>query len=134
MRSANHMCQWRGGRRAGDGTGGNERDERDGSEPDTTGRHACSKRSMWVVHPTPEFNETLRHTGAYKIEEIACPQFPLLGLDVGEEVGHFVPVAISPRPRERPQEPVPESHAVTVPLIGAWSEGRSVNVLVPTRR
>jgi hypothetical protein len=83
-----------------------------------------------VGHPTPQFNETLRHTSAYKIEEIACPQSPLLGLDVGEEVGHFVPVAISPRPRERPQEPVPESHAVTVPLIRAGPEGCSANVLV----
>jgi hypothetical protein len=133
VRSANHMCQWRKGRRAGDGTGGNERDQREGSEPDTTGRHAYSKRSMWVGHPTPQFDETLRHTSAYKIEEIACPQFPLLGLDVGEE-GHFVSIAISPRPRERSQEPVPESHAVTLPLIRVGPEGCPVNVLALTRR
>jgi hypothetical protein len=44
-----------------------------------------------------------------------------------------VPVAISPRSREHPQEPVPEPHAVTVPLIRAEPAGRLVNVLVRTR-
>jgi hypothetical protein len=73
VRSANYMCQWRRGRRARDGTGGNERDERDGSEPDTTGRDPCSKRSSWVGHATPQLDTTLRYTGAYKIKEIACP-------------------------------------------------------------
>jgi hypothetical protein len=133
VRSGNHVCQWRLARRTRDGAGGNERDERDGGKPDTSSRKVCKNRSSWVGHPTPQLEATLRRTGTYEIQQIACPHLPLVGLDVGKKIGHFVPVAISPRPRERPQEPLSESHAVTVPLTPAGPEGPPVNVLDRTR-
>ena len=131
--SGDHMCHRRRARRTGGGAGGKKRDERDGDKPDTTGRNACSKQSSWVGHPTPQLDATLRCASTDKIKEIACPQFLLVGLDVSEEIGHLVPVAISPRRREDPQEPVPETHAVAVPLIRAGPEGRLADVLVRTR-
>jgi hypothetical protein len=132
-RSGSHVCQRRRARRTGGWACGKERDERDGRKPDTSGRNVCNKRSSSVGHPTPQIEATLRRTGTYEIKQIAYPHLPLVGLDVGEKIGHFVPVAISPRPGERPQEPVSESHAVTVRLTPAVPEGRPVNVLVRTR-